>query len=348
MSKPVIVTGAAGFIGFHVAQTLMQQHVPILGIDNFNAYYDPSLKEARWSLLQKNPLFTAERADLSDSLAVNALFEVNRPDYIIHLAGQPGVRQSIETPDLYIPSNITSFLNILEGCRHYPVQHLIYASSSSVYGLNTSVPFNESDPVQKPSSLYAATKIADEAMAHAYSHLYQIPSSGLRFFTVYGPWGRPDMAVYTFTDAIANNRPITVANAGRIWRDFTYIDDIVEGILRLLHKPPFQTELSSDEPDHGNEACRPPLLQTAPHRIYNIGNDHPEELNELIRLIEEELGQKAVRKESGLPPGDIVETWADVRLLRETVGFSPDTKLKEGVRRFVAWYRDFHMNRGQK
>ncbi|MDR1828489.1 MAG: NAD-dependent epimerase/dehydratase family protein [Methylobacteriaceae bacterium] len=324
MTTPVLVTGAAGFIGFHTAQTLMERGIPVIGIDSFAPYYDPMLKEARWTVLElSRQLFTGICLDLSGKDSVHDLFERYRPEIVIHLAAQPGVRQSIERPRPYLAANVSGFFNVLEACRHFPVRHLVYASSSSVYGLNTTMPFSEDAPVSRPSSLYAATKIADEAMAHAYSHLYGIPASGLRFFTVYGPWGRPDMAVYAFTDAIVRDQPIKVSAGGKVWRDFTYVSDIVEGILRLVDKPPAA----------GDGA--------APHTVYNIGNDQPEELNRLIALIEGEVGKTAQRIDVPLPPGDIVKTWADIRKLKQAVGFSPATSLEDGVRQFVAWYKGY-------
>lgn len=333
MASPIIVTGAAGFIGFHVAKTLIKQGLSVIGIDNFTPFYDPALKTARWAVLQNHPLFLGKKLDLSENEKVRELFETSQPDHVIHLAAQPGVRYSIEAPFPYITANITAFLNILEGCRFHPVKHLIYASSSSVYGLNTSLPFSEEDAIQQPTSLYAATKIADEAMASAYSHLYAIPASGLRFFTVYGPWGRPDMSVYAFTDAIAQGKPISVANSGKVWRDFTYIDDIVEGIIRLLDKPPTASLSQENTPSTEHN-----LL----HRVYNIGNDHPEELNDLIFLIEDMLGKKALRIDKPLPAGDILETWAAIDRLQKVTGFAPKTSLNEGVKRFIDWYQSYH------
>jgi UDP-glucuronate 4-epimerase len=335
MSSPVFVTGAAGFIGFHVAQRLLSNGVSVVGADSFTPYYDPSLKEARFARLAKHQGFRPERVDLADETSVHGLFERHRPDRVIHLAAQPGVRRALVEPSPYVRSNIAGFLNVLQGCRHGGVEHLVYASSSSVYGANRALPFSEHAGADHPISLYAATKKAGEAMAHAYSHLFGLRATGLRFFTVYGPWGRPDMAVYAFTHAIAQGRPIEVAEGGRVWRDFTYIDDIVEGIVRVLERPA--------HPDPTWDARKPdPATSAAPHRIYNIGNDRPEELNRLVALIEEAIGRPAIRIEAPLPPGDVLETRADVTDLRRDVGFAPATPLHEGVRRFVAWYRDYH------
>lgn len=330
---PTLVTGAAGFIGFHVAQRLARQG-PVVAVDCFTPYYSLDLKEARWNELRVHEGISLERLDLADATAARNLFDRYGPKRVVHLAAQPGVRRALIEPQPYIDANITAFLNILEACRHEGIDHLVYASSSSVYGANRKLPFSEHDNADHPVSLYAATKKANEAMAHAYCHLFGFPATGLRFFTVYGPWGRPDMAVYAFTDAIANGREITVANAGRIRRDFTYIDDIVEGIVRVLGQPP--------APNPGWNAARPdPAAAAAPHRVYNIGNDKPEELNELIRLIEHALGRKAIRIDVPLPPGDVLETRADITELRCAVGFAPSISLEEGVERFVSWYRTY-------
>lgn len=335
MPTPILVTGAAGFIGYHVAQHLLDRGDAVVGVDNLSPYYDPALKEARLARLQGRNGFAFERMDLADEAATRALFARHRPERVIHLAAQPGVRRALTDPHPYVSANVVAFLNVLEACRHGGVAHLAYASSSSVYGANRKLPFAETDPVDHPVSLYAATKKSNELMAHAYSHLFGLPATGLRFFTVYGPWGRPDMAVYTFTDAIARGRPIEVANAGRVWRDFTYIDDIVEGVVRAADR--------TAAPDPAFDPLHPsPATSTAPHRVYNIGNDSPEELNQLIALIEEAVGRPAVRIETPLPPGDVLETRADVTDLRRDVGFAPATPLREGVARFVAWYREHH------
>jgi UDP-glucuronate 4-epimerase len=335
MPDPVLVTGAAGFIGFHVARRLLQDGARVVGADSFSPYYDVALKEARFRELEALPHFIPERIDLADEAATGDLFRRRRPRRVVHLAAQPGVRRSLSEPHAYVAANVVAFLNVLEGCRHGAVEHLVYASSSSVYGSNGKLPFSERDTVDHPVNLYAATKKSNELMAHAYAHLYGLPATGLRFFTVYGPWGRPDMAVYAFTRAIAEGRPIEVANGGRVWRDFTYVDDIVEGLARVLDRPA--------KPDPDWSAVRPdPATSAAPHRVYNIGNDSPVELNRLIALIEEGLGRSATRIERPLPPGDMLETRADVSDLRRDVGFAPSTPLEEGVRRFIAWYRRFH------
>jgi UDP-glucuronate 4-epimerase len=334
-TPPVVVTGAAGFIGYHVARRLLGQGLAVIGVDCLTPYYDVGLKQARLAELGLFPQFSAHRTDLADAAATAELFAQVRPRRVIHLAAQPGVRRALVEPQPYVASNVVGFLNVLEACRHGGVEHLVYASSSSVYGSNGALPFSEHDPVDHPVSLYAATKKSNELMAHAYSHLFGLRATGLRFFTVYGPWGRPDMAVYTFTRAIAEGRPIEVANAGKVWRDFTYIDDIVEGVLRVADRPA--------APDPAWDRLRPdPATSDAPHRVYNIGNDRPEELNRLIALIEAALGRKAERIERPLPPGDVLSTRADVTDLRRDVGFAPDTSLEEGVRRFVAWYKDYH------
>jgi UDP-glucuronate 4-epimerase len=333
MSAPILVTGAAGFIGYHVAQRLLAQGHQVVGVDSFTPYYDVGLKEDRFAGLTPHNAFAGERVDLSDAAATRALFERHSFERVIHLAAQPGVR--FVDPQPYVASNLLGFMNMLEACRHGGVRHLVYASSSSVYGANRKLPFSEHDNADHPISLYAATKKANEMMAHSYAHLFGLASTGLRFFTVYGPWGRPDMAVYKFTRAIAEGREIQVANAGRVWRDFTYVDDIVEGIVRLVDRTP--------QPDPGWDAEHPdPATGAVPHRIYNIGNDHPEEVNRLVSLIEEALGRKANRVDMPLPPGDVLETRADVTDLRRDVGFAPSTSLEEGIRRFVEWYRGYH------
>ena len=333
MSAPILVTGAAGFIGFHVAQRLLAEGHQVVGLDSFTPYYDPSLKEARFARLLPHNAFVGERVDLADAEATRDLFARHRFERVVHLAAQPGVR--FVDPQPYAASNLLGFMNMLEACRHGGVGHLVYASSSSVYGANGKLPFSEHDAADHPISLYAATKKANEMMAHSYAHLFGLPGTGLRFFTVYGPWGRPDMAVYKFTHAIAEGREIQVANGGRVWRDFTYVDDIVEGIVRLVERAPAA--------DPAWNAAKPdPAISPAPHRVYNIGNDRPEEVNRLIGLIEEALGRKANRVDVPLPPGDVLETRADVSDLRRHVGFAPSTPLEEGIRRFAAWYRGYH------
>jgi UDP-glucuronate 4-epimerase len=332
---PILVTGAAGFIGFHAAQRLLDRGHAVVGVDSLTPYYDVGLKEARAAELARRGAFRLERVDLADETATRGLFERHRPTHVVHLAAQPGVRRALTEPAPYVTSNVVAFLNVLEGCRHGGVEHLVYASSSSVYGANRKLPFSEHDPADHPVSLYAATKKADEAMAHSYAHLFGLPATGLRFFTVYGPWGRPDMAVYAFTHAIARGQPIEVVHGGRVWRDFTYVDDIVEGVVRVLERPA--------SPDPAWDAHAPdPATAGVPHRLYNIGNDRPEELNQLIAYIEEALGRRATRIERPLPPGDVLETRADVADLRRDVGFAPATPLREGVGRFVEWYRSYH------
>jgi UDP-glucuronate 4-epimerase len=333
MSAPILVTGAAGFIGFHVVQRLMAEGHRVVGVDSFTPYYDVALKEARFARLTPHNAFTGERVDLSDAPATRDLFARHRFERVVHLAAQPGVR--FVDPQPYAASNLMGFMNMLEACRHGGIRHLVYASSSSVYGANGKLPFSEHDAADHPISLYAATKKANEMMAHSYAHLFGLPATGLRFFTVYGPWGRPDMAVYKFTHAIAQGREIQVANGGRVWRDFTYVDDIVEGIVRLVDRAP--------SPDPAwNPQAPDPAVSPAPHRVYNIGNDSPEEVNRLIALIEGALGRKANRIDVPLPPGDVLETRADVSDLRRDVGFAPETSLEDGIGRFVAWYRGYH------
>ena len=333
MTTPILVTGAAGFIGFHVAERLLAQGHRVVGVDSFTPYYDVALKEARFARLVAHERFRGERVDLADPAATADLFRRHRFERVVHLAAQPGVR--FVDPMPYARSNLMGFMTLLEACRQGGIRHLVYASSSSVYGANRKLPFCEHDPTEHPISLYAATKKANEMMAHSYAALFGLPATGLRFFTVYGPWGRPDMAVYKFTHAIAEGREIQVAQAGRVWRDFTYVDDIVEGVVRLLDRPPAgDPAWNAHDPD--------PATSAAPHRVYNIGNDHPQEVNTLIALIETALGRKANRVDVPLPPGDVLETRADVSDLRRDVGFAPSTSLKDGIERFVQWYRDYH------
>ncbi|MDY0029076.1 MAG: NAD-dependent epimerase [Pseudobdellovibrionaceae bacterium] len=326
MSKnTILVTGAAGFVGFHVAQRLCADFpdTRIIGLDNVNSYYDPALKEGRLAILAKLPNFHFYKMDLADRGGIENLFADEQPEYVIHLAAQAGVRYSIENPHAYIDSNIVGFLNILEGCRHHPVKHLLYASSSSVYGSNTKVPFSTEDRVDHPVSLYAATKKSNELMAHTYAHLYDVASTGLRFFTVYGPWGRPDMAYFKFVQAIYAGKAIDVFNHGDMKRDFTYIDDIVEGIVRLMPKAP--------APDTGPKTA-----------IFNIGNNQPEDLMEMISILEDETGHKTERNLLPMQPGDVYATFADVEDLTALTGFKPSTSLKEGLHRFIAWYKDYY------
>lgn len=320
----VVVTGAAGFIGMHVAERLLARGDDVVGIDNLNAYYETSLKEARLDRLRRISGFTFERLDVADRAGTASLFERQKPQAVVHLAAQAGVRYSLDNPAAYVDSNLVGFANILEASRQNPVRHLVYASSSSVYGANSKLPFSVGDPVDHPVSLYAATKKANELMAHTYAHLFRTPTTGLRFFTVYGPWGRPDMAYYKFTKAILAGTPIDVYNEGRLQRDFTYIDDVVEGVIRVLGQPP------AVEPD------------SAPHCVYNIGNSSPVELMTFIETLEQVLGRPAVRRMREMQPGDVPATYADVRDLEAAVGFRPSTPLAVGLEKFVEWYRAYY------
>lgn len=320
----ILVTGVAGFVGFHLTQRLLAEGHTIYGIDNLNHYYDVRLKEARLAQLMPHPHFRFQQLDICDREGLSDLCQQQGFSEIIHLAAQAGVRYSIDNPYAYIDSNLIGFINILEVCRHYPVNHLIFASSSSIYGTNTKVPFAETDPSDHPVSLYGATKKANELMAHAYSHLYRIPATGLRFFTVYGPWGRPDMAYFKFVKAIAEGRPIDVYNHGKMKRDFTYIDDVVEGIVRLLPHTPI---LEPNSP---------------PFKIYNIGNHSPVELMRFIEIIEQELGKTAQKNWLPMQPGDVLATFADVEDLKNAVGFNPSTPIEQGLATFVSWYRDYY------
>jgi UDP-glucuronate 4-epimerase len=332
----VLVTGAAGFIGMHVVQRLAARGDRVVGIDNLNAYYDPALKEARLAELAGLPGFRFERLDIADGPALDALFAREKFDRVVHLAAQAGVRYSIENPLAYGESNLAGFLNVLEACRRRPVSHLVYASSSSVYGGNAKMPFSEADSVDHPVSLYAATKKANELMAHTYSHLYAIPTTGLRFFTVYGPWGRPDMAYFSFTRDILAGTPIAVFNDGKMMRDFTYIDDIVDGVVAVLDKPA--------TPDPAFDALVPhPGRSRASYRVFNIGNQDPVQLGTFIETIEKALGVQAVKEFKPMQPGDVVATYADVSALRDWTGVSPKTPLADGIGRFVDWYRS-HFN----
>jgi len=331
----ILVTGAAGFIGYHVSRRLLERGDDVIGVDNLNDYYDPALKEARLRMLEQDQRFRFVRADIGDQEAMAALFAGHRPTRVVHLAAQAGVRYSLTNPFAYTRSNIDGFLTILEGCRHHGVEHLVFASSSSVYGANTRQPFSEHDNVDHPVSLYAATKKANELMAHTYSSLFGVPSTGLRFFTVYGPWGRPDMALFKFTRGILSGEPIPVFNEGKMIRDFTYVDDIVEGVIRVLdHTAAADPAWRGDDPD--------PARSYAPWRVFNIGNNQPIELLEYIGVIEECLGKKAKLDLLPMQPGDVPSTMADVSELERTVGFRPTTSVREGVRRFVDWYRHFY------
>lgn len=331
----VLITGAAGFIGMHVAERLLARGDEVVGIDNLNDYYDPALKQARLARLTPQPGFRFQRLDVADRAGVEVLFAAERFDRVVHLAAQAGVRYSITHPHAYGESNLTGFLNILEACRQHPVAHLVYASSSSVYGGNTKMPFSEADAVDHPVSLYAATKKANELMAHTYSHLYRLPTTGLRFFTVYGPWGRPDMAYFSFTRKILAGEPIPVFNEGRMQRDFTYIDDIVDGVVAVLGKPATPAEAYDPAAPH-------PGLSNAPYRIFNIGNQDPLPLGEFIAAIEAALGREAVKQYLPMQPGDVVATSADVSALAAWTGLNPGTPLRQGIQRFADWYRDYH------
>lgn len=327
-----LVTGAAGFIGYHVAQRLCTDGHQVVGIDNLNDYYEVSLKEARLALLLPLPGFRFERIDLADRAAMAALFARERFERVIHLGAQAGVRYSLDNPFAYADSNLTGTLTVLEGCRHHGVQHLLYASSSSVYGLNEQMPFKTSDGVDHPVSLYAASKKANELMAHSYSHLYGLPTTGLRFFTVYGPWGRPDMALFKFVRAILAGEPIDIYNQGQLSRDFTHVDDIVEGIVRVADRPP-QTNPSW----HGQADS-----SSAPYRLLNIGNGSPVRLLDFVEAIESALGKPAIRNLLPMQPGDVLATWADTESLFELTGYKPRVELSAGVASFVAWYRDYY------
>lgn len=330
-----LITGTAGFIGSALALRLLARGDTVIGLDNHNDYYDPALKEARLARFADHPNYTHLRADLADRAAIEDCFAAHKPQRVINLAAQAGVRYSIENPLAYIDSNIVGFAHILEGCRHHGVEHLVYASSSSVYGANTAMPFSVHQNVDHPLSLYAASKKANELMAHTYSHLYRLPTTGLRFFTVYGPWGRPDMALFKFTRAILAGEPIQVFNYGKHRRDFTYIDDIVEGIIRILDRPaPENPGWDSNHPDPGTSR--------APWRVYNIGNSQPVELSTYIAAIEKALGKKAIQELLPLQAGDVPDTHADVADLAEQFDYRPDTTVEEGIRRFVAWYRDYY------
>jgi len=331
----ILLTGAAGFIGFHVAQRLLTDGHRVVGLDNLSDYYDPTLKQARLDRLTPHAGFGFEQVDVSDRTAMAEVFHRHRPARVVHLAAQAGVRYSLLNPYAYVDANLVGFLNVLEGCRYQSVEHLVFASSSSVYGANTRLPFSVHDNVDHPLSLYAATKKANELMAHSYAHLYGLPCTGLRFFTVYGPWGRPDMALFLFTRAILEGRPIDVFNEGRMQRDFTYIDDVVEGVVRVLAKPAGPDPAwSGDRPDPGTSR--------APYRIYNIGNDRPVELLRYIEVLEKCLGRTAKKNFLPLQPGDVPVTRADVDELARDFGYRPQTTVEEGVARFVEWYRGYY------
>ncbi len=331
----VIVTGAAGFIGSHVASRLLERDWEVTGLDNLNTYYDPRLKDARLARLKQADRFSFEKVSIEDSSSLARIFKQIKPQRVVHLAAQAGVRYSIEHPEAYVASNLVGFANILEGCRHANVEHLVFASTSSVYGSSKQIPFSEHGVTDHPVSFYAATKKANEAMAHSYAHLYGLPCTGLRFFTVYGPWGRPDMALFKFTESMLADRPIQVFNHGRMVRDFTYVEDIVEGICRLLDQPA--------KPNPWWDGSHPdPATSTAPYRIYNIGNSQPIDLMRYIQVLEECLGKKAMIDYQPMQPGDVPETYADTSELEKAVGYKPGTSIEVGVRRFVDWYMDFY------
>jgi UDP-glucuronate 4-epimerase len=331
----VLVTGAAGFIGMHVVQGLLARGDEVVGVDNLNAYYDVSLKEARLARLEGLPGFRFIRLDIADAQTLEALFRREGFTRVVHLAAQAGIRYSLENPQAYVQSNLVGFANILESCRHGNVEHLVYASSSSVYGGNTKLPFSENDNVDHPVSFYAATKKANELMAHSYSHLFGLPATGLRFFTVYGPWGRPDMSYFKFTKAILEGRPIDVFNYGNMQRDFTYVDDIAEGVVRVLDRPPRpQPDFDATHPD--------PASSSAPYRIYNIGNHQPVGLMTFINVLERTLGRTAEKKLLPLQDGDVVATYAQMAALQADVGFVPVTTITEGIRHFVDWYCSYY------
>lgn len=331
----ILVTGAAGFIGYHTSERLLARGDEVVGLDNVNDYYDPTLKESRLARLTTQANFRFVRMELGDRAGMEQLFATERFDKVIHLAAQAGVRYSLTNPHAYIDSNLVGFINILEGCRHHGVQHLTYASSSSVYGANTAMPFSVHQNVDHPLSLYAATKKANELMAHTYSHLYGLPTTGLRFFTVYGPWGRPDMALFLFTKAILEGKPIDVFNYGQMRRDFTFVDDIVEGVIRTSdHTASPNGDWNSDRPD--------PATSKAPYRIYNIGNNNPVELLHLISTLESALGKTAEKRMLPLQAGDVPATYANVDALVQDVGFQPKTPIETGVARFVAWYKEYY------
>lgn len=335
MGFKILITGAAGFIGFHLSRKLSREGYQVVGLDNLNDYYDVNLKEARLSILQKIPEFSFEKIDLLEKSKIDRLFQRSQFDFVVNLAAQAGVRYSLENPYAYIESNISGFLNILEACRQYTVKHLVFASSSSVYGANTKMPFSVHHNVDHPLSLYAASKKANELMAHTYASLYRIPSTGLRFFTVYGPWGRPDMALFLFTKAIFEGKTIDVYNHGHMKRDFTYVDDIVEGIARLVPQFPVpDPEWSGDHPD--------PSSSFAPYRIYNIGNNHPVELMKFIETIEKYTGKKAIKNFMDIQKGDVPATFADVGDLMNDVGFRPNTSIEDGIKAFVNWYKEYY------
>ncbi|MCC5909739.1 MAG: NAD-dependent epimerase [Clostridiaceae bacterium] len=331
----ILITGAAGFIGFHLSKKLLDDSYQIIGIDNLNDYYDPSLKQSRLEILGKYNNFNFHKVDLKDKAAVDRIFETYQPTHVINLAAQAGVRYSIENPYAYVDSNLTGFMNNLEACRNYPVEHLLYASSSSVYGGNKVAPFSTNHNVDHPVSLYAATKKSNELMAHTYSHLYGIPTTGLRFFTVYGPYGRPDMAYFSFTKDILAGKPIKVFNHGKMERDFTYIDDIVEGIVKLIDKAPAANKEWDESKDDLSTSF-------APYKIYNIGNNNPVQLMRFINALESALGKEAEKVYMDMQPGDVLRTFADVSDLERDINFKPSTSIEDGLAKFVDWYKEYY------
>jgi UDP-glucuronate 4-epimerase len=333
--QAILVTGAAGFIGFHTARQLLAEGRNVVGLDNLDSYYDPALKQARLNILRQASGFGFEQTDLADGASMDRVFAKYRFPTVIHLAAQAGVRHSIDHPHAYADANLAGFLNVLEGCRHHQCRHLIYASSSSVYGANTKLPFSVTDKVDRPISLYAATKRANELMAHSYSHLYRIPTTGLRFFTVYGPWGRPDMAIFLFTKAIVEGKPIRLFNHGKMRRDFTYIDDVTRVILKLIGHVPRGEQVAGEGGGDGQP-------DRTPVRIYNVGNHRPEQLMHVVAVLENELGVKAVKEMVPMQPGDVMETFADIDDLVRDVGFAPQTSIEDGIRAFATWYRDHY------
>jgi UDP-glucuronate 4-epimerase len=339
LQKPVLVTGAAGFIGFALARRLLENGRAVVGVDCVNDYYDPALKEARLAVLRQFPQFSFHRADLAERKASEAIFRDGVFGPVVHLAAQAGVRYSLQHPHAYLDSNLAGFLNVLEGCRHRRTEHLVFASSSSVYGANTRLPFSIHDNVDHPISLYAATKKANELMAHSYSHLYDLPTTGLRFFTVYGPWGRPDMAMFIFAKAITEGQPIRLFNHGRMRRDFTYIDDVIAAVERIIDRPPAKSPAGAQTASGGD---LDPGTSTAPWRVYNIGNNRSVEISRVVELLEQEFGRKAVIELAPMQPGDVLETRADIDDLARDVGFTPSTPIEQGLHNFAAWYRDYH------
>jgi len=334
-NEKVLLTGAAGFIGFHVAERLLAAGREVIGVDCVNDYYDPTLKEARLNILSNHRNFSFVKLDLAERSASKALFEQHSPPIVVHLAAQAGVRYSLERPHAYIDANLEGFINVLEGCRYNGCRHLLFASSSSVYGANTKLPFSIKDNVDHPISLYAASKKANELMAHAYSHLYGIPATGLRFFTVYGPWGRPDMAMFIFAKAILAGQPIKLFNHGNMRRDFTYVDDVSQALVRLIDRPPQRRpDWDGNHPD--------PSSSSAPWKIYNIGNNRPEHLLHVVELLEQQLGRKAAKQMLPMQPGDVEATYADVVDLERDIGFRPSTSIEAGIASFAKWYREYH------